>query len=193
MQTKKLEKILCLKYFSSYGCQTWFSWLFQTLLFVRQALLSGGTDWGWRLLQTPNWGPPETPRSKRTPRRRRPQSPLGEWCHVLGQCPLNHCSRFYYKYPGWYNPLNRFTKRSTGTDIDSGVYWMNDDFSKKRNKISVPWSMQLFSPMLRGKWFYVCFYIVKKIEHKERLDLIYKMCIVHQKWDNRVLWISSVI
>ena len=65
-------------------------------------------------------------------------------------CSLNHCSRFYYKYPGWYNPLNRFTKRSVGTD--SGGYWMNDDFSKKRNKISIPWSMQLFSPMLRGKW-----------------------------------------
>ena len=28
---------------------------------------------------------------------------------------------------------------------------------------------------------YVCFYIVKKIEHKERLDLIYEMCIVHKK------------
>merc|ERR1712079_776760 len=68
---------------------------------------------------------------------------------VVETPPTKSTSRFYYKYPGWYNPLNRFTKRSAGTD--SGGYWMNDDFSKKRNKISVPWSMQLFSPMLRGK------------------------------------------
>ena len=59
------------------GCQTWLSCLIESLLLARQSLLSGGTDWGWRLLQTPTWRIKRLRRSKRTPWRRLPLSPPG--------------------------------------------------------------------------------------------------------------------